>query len=403
MNIPKIDLKAYEYTLPEERIAKFPLEKRDSSKLLHYKDQTVNHLHFSDIPDLLPSESILVYNNTKVIPARLIFQRETGAKIEVFLLQPISPTTVIPEIMLAKHPVVWETMIGNSKKWKDAEILKGKVQFQNQEIILSAKLLDREKRQVEFSWDNSTIAFVDLVEACGEVPLPPYLNRKPIQEDKSRYQTVYSEKEGAVAAPTAGLHFTDEILEKLKNNGVQTEHVTLHVSAGTFKPIKADTVTEHPMHSEQIIIDILSIRNLIEHSGEIIAVGTTSVRTLESLYWYGVMLLRNDGEEFFVPKLYPYGNFEELPDYRFSFQAIIKRMEEKGIDTLIGSTEIFIFPSYKFKVVKGLITNFHQPGSTLILLIASILGEKWKHVYEEALLNDYRFLSYGDSSLLWIE
>jgi S-adenosylmethionine:tRNA ribosyltransferase-isomerase len=403
MNIPKIDLKAYEYTLPEERIAKFPLEKRDSSKLLHYKDQTVNHLHFSDIPDLLPSESILVYNNTKVIPARLIFQRETGAKIEVFLLQPISPTTVIPEIMLAKHPVVWETMIGNSKKWKDAEILKGKVQFQNQEIILSAKLLDREKRQVEFSWDNSTIAFVDLVEACGEVPLPPYLNRKPIQEDKSRYQTVYSEKEGAVAAPTAGLHFTDEILEKLKNNGVQTEHVTLHVSAGTFQPIKADTVTEHPMHSEQILIDILSIRNLIEHSGEIIAVGTTSVRTLESLYWYGVMLLRNDGEEFFVPKLYPYGNFEELPDYRFSFQAIINRMEEKGIDTLIGSTEIFIFPSYKFKVVKGLITNFHQPGSTLILLIASILGEKWKHVYEEALLNDYRFLSYGDSSLLWIE
>lgn len=403
MNIPKIDLKAYEYTLPEERIAKFPLEKRDSSKLLHYKDQVIEHLNFYDIPSLIPSDSILVYNNTKVIPARLIFQRETGAKIEIFLLQPIAPTTVIPEIMLAKHPVVWETMIGNAKKWKDGELLKGKVQFQNQEIILSAKLLNREKRQVEFSWDSSSIAFVDLVEACGEVPLPPYMNRKPVEEDKSRYQTVYSEKEGAVAAPTAGLHFTDEILEKLKNKGIQTEHVTLHVSAGTFQPIKSETITEHPMHSEQIHIDIQSIRNLIDHSGKIVAVGTTSVRTLESLYWYGVMLLRNEGEEFIIPKLYPYGNFKELPDFKSSFQAIVNRLEKNELSTLVGSTEIFIFPSYQFKVVKGLITNFHQPGSTLILLIASILGEKWKEVYNEALSNGYRFLSYGDSSLLWIE
>ncbi len=403
MNTPKIDLKAYEYTLPEERIAKFPLEKRDSSKLLQYKDRAISHFNFSDIPKLIPSDSILVYNNTKVIPARLIFQRETGAKIEIFLLQPISPTTVIPEIMLAKFPVVWETMIGNSKKWKDGEILKGKVQFQNQEIILSAKLLEREKRLVEFSWDNSLVAFVDLVEACGEVPLPPYLNRKPIEQDKSRYQTVYSEKEGAVAAPTAGLHFTDEILKKLKSKGVQTEHVTLHVSAGTFQPIKSETIEEHPMHSEQIHIDIQSIRNLINHTGKIVAVGTTSVRTLESLYWYGVKLLRNEDEKFFIPKLYPYGNFEELPDLKTSFQAIVEQMEKRDIGTLVGSTEIFIFPGYKFKVVRGLITNFHQPGSTLILLIASILGEKWKELYEEALLKDYRFLSYGDSSLLWIE
>jgi len=403
MNIPKIDLKAYEYTLPEDRIAKFPLEKRDSSKLLLYKDHAINHLHFFDIPDLLPSDSVLVYNNTKVIPARLIFQRETGAKIEIFLLQPIAPTTVIPEIMLAKYPVIWKTMIGNAKKWKDGEILKGKVQFQNQEIVLSAKLLDRQRRQVEFSWDYSAIAFVDLVEACGEVPLPPYLNRNPIQDDKSRYQTVYSEKEGAVAAPTAGLHFTDDILKKLRKKGIQTEHITLHVSAGTFQPIKSETVTEHPMHSEQILIDVNSIRNLIKHSGKIVAVGTTSVRTIESLFWYGVMLLRNEGEEFLIPKLYPYGNFENLPDFKDSFQAIVNRMEKNGIDTLIGTTEIFIFPGYKFKVVKGLITNFHQPGSTLILLIASILGEKWKEVYLEAIQNEYRFLSYGDSSLLWIE
>ncbi|WP_296699990.1 S-adenosylmethionine:tRNA ribosyltransferase-isomerase [Algoriphagus sp.] len=403
MNIPKIDLKAYEYTLPEERIAKFPLEKRDSSKLLHYKNQDIEHFIFSDIKKLLPSDCLLVYNNTKVIPARLIFQRETGARIEIFLLQPISPTSVIPEIMLAKHPVVWETMIGNAKKWKDEEILRGTVKVENQEVIISAKLLDKEKRQVEFSWNNNEIAFVDLVEACGEVPLPPYLNRKPTEEDKSRYQTVYSEKEGAVAAPTAGLHFTDEILEKLKEKGVQTEHVTLHVSAGTFQPIKSETISEHPMHSEQIHIEIGSIRNLIKHMGKIVAVGTTSIRTLESLYWYGVMLLRNEGEEFLVSKLYPYGNFEELPDFRTSFRAIVDKMEEKGINSLIGSTEIFIFPGYKFKVVKALITNFHQPGSTLILLIASILGDKWKDVYNEALANNYRFLSYGDSSLLWIE
>lgn len=403
MNIPKIDLKAYEYTLPEERIAKFPLEKRDSSKLLHYKNEKIEHFSFSDITKLLPSDCILVYNNTKVIPARLIFQRETGARIEIFLLQPISPTTVIPEIMLANYPVAWETMIGNAKKWKDGEVLRGRVKLNNQEIIISAKLLDKEKRQVEFSWDNSEIAFVDLVEACGEVPLPPYLNRKPTEEDKSRYQTVYSKKEGAVAAPTAGLHFTEEILEKLKEKGVQTEHLTLHVSAGTFQPIKSETVIEHPMHSEQIHIEIESIKNLIGHTGKIVAVGTTSIRTLESLYWYGVMLLRNEGEEFLVPKLYPYGDFEELPDFKSSFQAIVNRMEEKRINSLIGSTEIFIFPGYKFKVVKGLITNFHQPGSTLILLIASILGENWKQVYNEALLNDYRFLSYGDSSLLWIE
>ncbi|MEN2281187.1 S-adenosylmethionine:tRNA ribosyltransferase-isomerase [Algoriphagus sp. SE2] len=402
MNIPKIDLKAYEYTLPEERIAKFPLEKRDSSKLLHYKNEQIEHFSFSDITKLLPSDCLLVYNNTKVIPARLIFQKETGAKIEIFLLQPISPTTVIPEIMLATFPVIWETMIGNAKKWKNGEILKGKVQLQNQVVIISAKLLDREKKHVEFSWDNSEIAFVDLIEACGEIPLPPYLNRKPTEEDKSRYQTIYSEKEGAVAAPTAGLHFTDEILEKLKEKGVQTEHVTLHVSAGTFQPIKSEKITEHPMHSEQIHIEIGTIKNLIEHTGEIVAVGTTSIRTLESLYWYGVMLLRNDGEEFLVPKLYPYGNFGELPEYKSSFKAIANKMEEKGITSLIGSTEIFIFPSYEFKVVKGLITNFHQPGSTLILLIASILGEKWKEVYLEALQNDYRFLSYGDSSLLWI-
>lgn len=402
MQIPAIDLKAYEYTLPEEKIAKFPLAKRDSSKLLHYRNGQISHLEFGNICDLLPADTLLVYNDTKVIPARLIFQRETGARIEVFLLQPISPTTVIPEIMLAKHPVIWETMIGNSKKWKDGEVLRGLVPFQGGTITLQAKLMDRDTRKVEFSWDNADVAFVDVVEASGEVPLPPYLNRKPVAEDKSRYQTVYSEKEGAVAAPTAGLHFTPELFERLRSKGIQQAQVTLHVSAGTFQPIKASEVTDHPMHSEQIHVERETIAVIMRHIGNVVTVGTTSVRTLESLYWYGVKLLEGKGEELAIEKLFPYQSRKSLPTAKESYQAILDLMNKKGLKTLMGTTEIFIFPGYEFKVTKGLITNFHQPGSTLVLLIAAILGEDWKRVYAEALENGYRFLSYGDSSLLWI-
>ncbi len=403
MQIPKIDLKAYEYTLPEERIAKFPLEKRADSKLLLCEKGEISHLHFYDLPDLLPADSLLVYNDTKVIPARLIFQRETGARIEIFLLQPISPTTVIPEIMLAKHPVTWETMVGNVKKWKDGEILKGKVQVGNKEIVLSADLKNRDEKLVEFSWNDPEIAFVDVVEASGEVPLPPYLNRKPVEEDKNRYQTVYSEKEGAVAAPTAGLHFTNEVFEKLEAKGIQKAKVTLHVSAGTFQPIKASEVTEHPMHSEQIVVSKQTIEKILNHKGKLVAVGTTSVRTLESLYWYGVKILEGKGEDFLVEKLFPYEDRTTLPTVQNAFAAVLKVIKIKGTETLIGATEIFIFPGYKFKVVSGLITNFHQPGSTLVLLIATILAENWQKVYQEALDKDYRFLSYGDSSLLWID
>jgi S-adenosylmethionine:tRNA ribosyltransferase-isomerase len=402
MQIPKIDLKDYEYTLPEERIAKFPLKKRDDSKLLQYENGEISHWNFYDIPALLPKDSLLVYNDTKVIPARLIFQRETGARIEIFLLQPILPTTVIPEIMLAKHPVVWETMIGNSKKWKDGEILTGRVILNQKEILLQAKLLDRESRRVEFSWNDSQVAFVDVVEASGEVPLPPYLNRKPETEDKNRYQTVYSEKEGAVAAPTAGLHFTPEIFEKLKLKGIKKTQLTLHVSAGTFQPIKAKDVTEHPMHSEQIHVNRETIESVLAMEGKIIAVGTTSVRTLESLFWYGVKLIENKGEELKIEKLFPYQTRESIPTLKESFEAILGYMCQKNLETIMGTTEIFIFPGYTYRVVNGLITNFHQPGSTLILLIATILGNDWRSVYNSALDNDYRFLSYGDSSLLWL-
>ena len=402
MEIPSIDLKAYEYTLPEERIAKFPLEKRDSSKLLEYKRGTIHHRHFFDLPDLLDADSLLVYNNTKVIPARLIFQRQTGARIEVFLLHPTAPSRIMSEIMTSKKPVIWETMIGNLKKWKEEEILQGIIQIDAKEVILNARLVSKELMQVEFSWNDAEIAFVDLVEACGETPLPPYLNRKAEENDKSRYQTVYSEKEGAVAAPTAGLHFTDEVFAALRKKGIQEAALTLHVSAGTFQPIKVQTVEEHPMHSEQLEIKRETIEKLLSHSEKIVAVGTTSVRTLESMYWYGVQLIENRGNQFEIEKLAPYAKRAYSPNRKEALQAILKELDKSGSDALFGTTSIFIFPGYKFQLVDGLITNFHQPGSTLVLLIAALVGADWKKIYQEALDSDYRFLSYGDSSLLWI-
>ena len=402
MEIQSIDLKEYEYTLPEERIAKHPLEKRDHSKLLEYKNGVLHHRHFFDLPTLLDSDSLLVYNDTKVIPARLIFQRQTGARIEVFLLQPVAPSRVMSQIMASKKPVVWETMIGNVKKWKEGEELQGTVTVANRQVILTARLLNRVLKQVEFSWSDEEIAFVDLVEACGETPLPPYLNRKAEEEDKSRYQTVYSEKEGAVAAPTAGLHFTEEIFSGLRKKGIQEAALTLHVSAGTFQPIKVETVEEHPMHSEQMEIKLETIEKLLKHEGKIVAVGTTSVRTLESMYWFGVQLLENRGGIFQIEKLAPYTRRETLPTRKEALEAIVKEMNARSVDSLLGTTEIFLFPGYQFQLVDGLITNFHQPGSTLVLLIAALLGKDWKMVYQEALANNYRFLSYGDSSLLWV-
>ncbi|WP_317197164.1 S-adenosylmethionine:tRNA ribosyltransferase-isomerase [Algoriphagus marincola] len=400
--VQKVNLQEYEYTLPEERIAKYPLEKRDSSKLLHYQTGKISHHHFFDLPDFLDKGTLLVYNDTKVIPARLIFQRETGARIEIFLLNPVQPTTVIPEIMLSTQAVTWQTMIGNAKKWKSGEILKGMIEIQGQKVVLEAKLVDKENKWVEFDWNSESVPFVDIVESSGEVPLPPYLNRKAEESDKDRYQTVYSEKEGAVAAPTAGLHFTEEVFKNLRKKGIQEAQVTLHVSAGTFQPIKVDDVTAHPMHSEQIHLQKSTIEKLLNQEGPIVAVGTTSVRTLESLYWYGVQLLENKGTAFQVAKLIPYDTRESLPSKNESLQAVLNQMEAEGKVEIMGETEIFIFPGYQFQMIDGLITNFHQPGTTLMLLIGSLIGDDWKKVYQEALDNDYRFLSYGDSSLLWI-
>lgn len=401
MKIEQIKLSDYEYTLPEDRIAKFPLENRADSKLIQLKDGQLSHHRFFDLPNLIPTATLMVFNNTKVIPARIIFQRESGARIELFLLKPVLPSTAINEIMLNTESVTWETMIGNLKKWKPGEILKGTILLGNKIVVLNAELKDRKRKLVRFYWNDKNEPFVNLVEASGEVPIPPYLNRKPVPEDKPRYQTVYSKQEGAVAAPTAGLHFTDEILLKLREKGVEEEFLTLHVSAGTFQPIKNETVVEHPMHSEQMVVGIGTIAKLAKHEGNIVPVGTTSMRTLESLYWYGVRLFQEDNPEFIIAKLYPYGNFQNLPTRKECFQKILEFMDFHKKSEITGATEIFIMPGYEFKVCDGLITNFHQPSSTLILLVAAFTQGKWKKIYETAIEKNYRFLSYGDSNLLW--
>ena len=420
-NLKTIKLTDYTYDLPDERIAKFPLSKRDESKLLVYQQGEITHSVFKNITDYLPKNSFLVFNNTKVIPARIHFQKPTGATIQLFLLHPIAPTSVINLAMEVLGECVWECMIGNRKRWKKGDILSQIIKVENQNIEVKAEIENEEKNHIKLSWRNVDLVnelpdnnqfldspipqslipkFVDLIQALGQIPLPPYLNREAEASDYETYQTVYSEKKGAVAAPTAGLHFTNEILQSLEKQGFKQDFVTLHVGAGTFQPIKVENIVEHKMHNEQIVFTRKNIENLLANLGNIIAVGTTSMRTLESIYWIGVQLIQNPTlENYLVEKLSPYEN-QTTPESQESLKAILKRMDDSGIDEITAETEIFIFPSYQFKICKGIITNYHQPESTLILLIAALIGEDWRKVYQEAMTNNYRFLSYGDSSLL---
>lgn len=394
-------LQDFHYELPDERIARYPLVPRDSSKLLVYKEGQISHNHFTDLPANLPGNTLLVFNDTKVIPARAYFQKETGATIEILLLHPEQPTHVINDAMLVTHSCVWECMIGNKKRWKIADSLATYITLNGEKIQLRVEYADYEKNHVKLIW-NTNAVFLDIVKALGEIPLPPYLNRETEETDKQTYQTVYAHHDGAVAAPTAGLHFTDHIFQQLQNKGIRRSFLTLHVGAGTFQPIKANTVTEHKMHSEQVVFTRGLINELLLNTDTIVPVGTTSLRSLESLYWYGVKLYRLETTAFEIEKLYPYPFEEsELPSAKESLTAIAKYMDQEKLDSIVGETEIFIFPGYIFRLCKGLITNFHQPGSTLILLVAALVGEDWKRIYKEALENDYRFLSYGDSSLLW--
>lgn len=391
----EINIADFTYTLAPERIALHPVVKRDESKLLVYRAGTITHNSFSSLPEQLPSNAFLFFNDTKVIPARLHFTKDTGATVEIFLLSPVSPSSLVAEAMVAQRLCSWKCTVGNLKRWPEGSALVREVNGTS----LEARLTDREEGIVEFRW-NSSQSFAELIQGSGETPLPPYLKRNAEAEDKLRYQTVYAHHEGAVAAPTAGLHFTPEVLDALKRKGVALDFVTLHVSAGTFQPVKVSNALEHTMHREQIVVSRQNLENLLQPERMIIPVGTTSMRTLESLYWFGAKLLRDRNASFEIMQNDPYVYSGELPSRKLSLERVLKHMNDEKKEILTGETAIYIVPGYMFRVCEAIITNFHQPGSTLILLVAAFIGSDWKKVYEEAYRNDYRFLSYGDSSLL---
>jgi S-adenosylmethionine:tRNA ribosyltransferase-isomerase len=385
----------YSYDLPADRIALYPLSVRDEANLLFYDRGKIEHKKFYDLPDLLPQNSMLFFNDTKVIPARIHFSKNTGAQIELFLLNPMSPSVLMAEAMQAHHTCIWKCTIGNLKCWTSGQKLIKEIA----NISLEAVLIDREEGVVQFTW-RPDFSFAEVISLSGETPLPPYLKRSVEDSDRIRYQTIYSQHEGAVAAPTAGLHFTEKVFNTLKNKNIETDFVTLHVSAGTFQPVKTENAIEHVMHSEQIVISKKNIENLIKENKFIVPVGTTSMRTLESAYWYGAKLLLDDKAQFTISQKDPYNYPFQPPGKIAALQALIKKMEKENQSYLIGNSSIYIYPGYHFKICDGIITNFHQPGSTLILLIAAFVGTDWKKIYKEALDNDYRFLSYGDSSFL---
>lgn len=399
--ISEINIDDFSYDLPEDRIAKYPVEIRDHSKLLFSNKGEISHHIFSDLSNLLPSNTFLVFNNTRVIPARLYFFRESGAQIEVFLLNPIFPSGVISETMEAKNCVIWECTIGNKKKWKSKETLNNTIDVDGIELTITISWADYDFNFVKFEWHGNA-SFAGILNSFGSIPLPPYLNREAEISDIVDYQTIYSENDGAVAAPTAGLHFTDRVFKALEEKKIQKSFITLHVGAGTFMPVKVKNALEHPMHGEQMAFTQKFIIELLKNSSNVIPIGTTSMRSLESLYWFGVKLILNKGEDtiFFIEKLFPYTIVKDI-SLTDSLNAVIMHMQKNNLLELVGNTEIMIFPSYIFRICKGIVTNFHQPNSTLLLLVAALIGEqKWKEIYNEALNNNYRFLSFGDSSLL---
>lgn len=396
-----INIKDYNYELPDSRIAKYPLEERDQSKLLEFRDSCITEHIFRDLPGLLPDNAIMVFNDTKVVPARLHFRRESGASIEVFCLEPHLPVEYNVNFA-STGQCEWRCIVGNVKKWK-GDVLRLDNPDGDESVSLMnlrAELVERqgETSIVRFSWDNGA-AFSAVLEACGRIPIPPYLNRDTESIDSERYQTLYAKYRGSVAAPTAGLHFTDAVLEAIRNRGIDTETVCLHVGAGTFLPVKSDNVAEHKMHREPFSVSLDFLMKLRHGGHQVIAVGTTSVRTLESLYYVGVGIIE-EGEAKDVDQWVPYAR-----EYDYSLEesldAIIDYLKARGETSLRVGTRIIIVPGFRFRVVDVLVTNFHQPQSTLLLLISAFIGGEWKPVYEYALAHSFRFLSYGDSSLLF--
>lgn len=400
MQEKSINISDYDYPLPDERIAKFPLEERSSSKLLIYNRGEISHLHFADLGEVLPTGTLLVFNNTKVVRARLVMHKESGARIEVFCLEPHAPADY-EHAFAVKGSAEWSCIVGNLKKWKSGEVA---IHFEHQgeERSLRATITERGTREhiVRFEWD-ADMTFGELLEYLGRIPIPPYLNRESEEIDNTRYQTVYSKFEGSVAAPTAGLHFTPELIAQMQEQGFGFEEVTLHVGAGTFLPVKEENATHHPMHTEHFEIRRSTVERLLANYGKITAVGTTSVRTLESLTALAWRIHR--GEE---PAGEVVGQWElyDIPAEFTGEQAmreLLAYMEREGLDRLKAATQIMITPlGYEYRIVRNIITNFHQPKSTLLLLVSAYVGEDWHHIYDYALANDFRFLSYGDSSLL---
>lgn len=415
-NSTPIYIDEYDYLLPDERIAKYPLKKRDSSKLLVYKNDTISTHTFADIARFLPENSLLIYNNTRVIQARLEFFKTTGARIEVFCLEPALPADYA-QSLTSNEQCTWKCMVGNLKKWKEGALTK-KVNINGRLIEFHAELIEcnGNTHTIQFTWNNKEILFADILENAGELPIPPYLHRKTEESDLTNYQTVYSKIKGSVAAPTAGLHFTEDVFDSLKTKHIQTAEVTLHVGAGTFQPVKTRDVAEHEMHTEVIEIHKNTIELLLSNIGNIIAVGTTSVRTLESLYYIGLQLEKSEpnpqhlsqGREeqenriniLHVSQWAPYEANKTITT-EVALNNILNYLNKENRTALHAETQIMIKPGYQFKIVKGIITNFHQPKSTLLLLVSAFVNGKWKKIYDFAYKNDYRFLSYGDSSLLF--
>lgn len=397
-----IHISDYNYQLPDERIARFPLPQRDTSKLLVYRHGTITDDNFFNLPDYLPHGALMVFNNTKVIQARMHFRKDTGALIEVFLLEPFLPHDY--EQMFQSHgSCSWICLVGNAKKWKEGQLVQS-LDINGLHVNLSATRQRNPKGElIHFEWDNTAISFAEIIDAAGELPIPPYLNRKTQESDKTTYQTVYSKIKGSVAAPTAGLHFTDNVLRSLDNNGIIREEVTLHVGAGTFKPVKSEEIEGHEMHTEYICVRKSTLEKLLQHNCQAIAVGTTSVRTLESLYYMGVKAYQNPDiteDELHIDQWMPYGSNPQPLSAQQAVSSLLSYMERHSLPSLHSSTQIIIAPGYDYKIVKMLITNFHQPQSTLLLLVSAFVHGDWKTIYSHALANDYRFLSYGDSSLL---
>lgn len=408
----QLQIKDFDYNLPDEKIAKHPLAERDASKLLIYKHGEIKTDNFIHLAGYLPENALIIFNNTKVVEARLLFKKPSGTTIEIFCLEPAGDYADITTAMLQHEHVLWKCLAGNAKKWKD-EILVKQLLHNGKEIELSAKKLSRQAENfiIEFSWNDEQLSFAEVLHIAGVIPLPPYMHRDAEEDDKKRYQTVYAKYDGSVAAPTAGLHFTDNVFEKLSAKKIERDFVTLHVGAGTFKPVKTETIEAHEMHSEFFEVSVELIKKLMaKSSNKIIAVGTTSLRTLESLYWMGVKIRQRSAvngqqnipiDDITIHQWDVYELDAENIPVEDALRALVEWMAVHKLDKLIAKTQIIIAPPYKLKVADILITNFHQPKSTLLLLVAAVIGNDWKKVYDYALNNNFRFLSYGDSCLFF--